>query len=361
MIPARRNRATNAYAGLMTDALEEAGCKVNDFSPIRSLLPLYDIVHIHWPHVYAHDRSYPIAVLRCLMFGFLLWLQRAYGARIVWTVHDVRGMGSGRARLETALMRTIVPVLHGVVFLNNSSREVALRVYPGLARKRWLMSCHALYGATYPKCGRTEARRHFGIDLWACVAGFVGDIKPYKGLDELLAAYHGAGANAATLFVAGSVTGSASLAAEIEAQLAFLRSQGAPIVRMDRRLAEKEMSAGIAACDVLIAPYKTSWNSGIATLALEHDRPLLCPDLPIFRELQDEVGERWVSTYEPPLTIGHVQEAVERAISSQGTAREALLKFCRRRSWLEISWRMVTFYDGLMASYASGQCTEGRN
>jgi beta-1,4-mannosyltransferase len=62
-----------------------------------------------------------------------------------------------------------------------------------------------------------------------------------------------------------------------------------------------------------VLPYVASFNSGAAWLALSFDRPVLAPALGSFVELRDELGPRWVCTYEGTLDPETIQRALQRA------------------------------------------------
>jgi glycosyltransferase involved in cell wall biosynthesis len=206
---------------------------------------------------------------------------------------------------------------------------------------------HALYGDVYPAVGSAAARMALGLPPEREVVGYIGDIKAYKGLDLLLDAYAKAGPAAPVLLVAGAAPYDAELSAATKRQVDAVTSAGAPVAWVNRRLSTEDFSGGLAASDLVIAPYRTSWNSGIATLALEHGRPLLCTDLPIFRELQSEVGADWVRLFTPPLTLERVVSAVAEGQPESADAMERLRAFRERRSWTAAGREIGAFYSRL--------------
>jgi len=54
-------------------------------------------------------------------------------------------------------------------------------------------------------------------------------------------------------------------------------------------------------------------NSGVALFTLSLNRPILIPDSPYARELQDVVGADWVHIYLGELTADVLQDSLSRA------------------------------------------------
>lgn len=102
---------------------------------------------------------------------------------------------------------------------------------------------------------------------------FFGYIKPYKGLDLLLSAMPAilAGLPGLRLLVVGEVYGDSAPytrqihALGIEKQVVFI----------DRFVSNEEVPAFFRASDLVILPYRTASQSGIAQLAYAFDKPVL--------------------------------------------------------------------------------------
>ena len=84
-LPARRNIATNAYTALMSDALEGAGVIVDDVSLAKVFGGVYNIIHIHWPHGYAHGPSNLKTFVRSVLFVAMVRWQKLRRNRLAQT------------------------------------------------------------------------------------------------------------------------------------------------------------------------------------------------------------------------------------------------------------------------------------
>jgi beta-1,4-mannosyltransferase len=342
--PARRNREQNPFNFLLSEALAARGCEIVELDRRNSLFGHFDIVHIHWPQREARGRL-PRAVARSALLLLRLTVQRLRGARIVWTVHNVHAHDQENPTIERALMRRVAGLVHGVIFLSASSREAAYAEMPGLASRPFAIVPHGLYGELSKK-SRGEARAGLGLSPESRVLGFLGDIRPYKGLDILLDAFASTQPGHLTLFLAGIFPDKA-YGATMEARLAELAAEGHAIVFLRERLDDAALVDAIRACDAVALPYRAIWNSGLATLVLENGGRIVTSDAAVFRELQEELGADWVNVADGVLTAGMLTEAMGRRPDAGSRAIET---FRAARSWSRIGEETVAFYRRLAAA-----------
>lgn len=342
--PGRANRASNPFNALLADALERRGWSVIDPRVGERFFGRADIVHIHWPQQAAKPRL-PVALRRCAALVAMLAVQRLRGARVVWTVHDVHAYDQTHPRLERALMSVVLRLVDGAVFMTAHSRAVAYQAMPALAILPNVVIPHGLYADCYPQgAAPAEARRGFGLPADAAVIGFIGDVKPYKGLDVLLEAFADGAAADAWLLVAGRLPQGAEGDA-LRRRIGELRDAGRPIVLADRRLDDQELADAVAASTVVALPYKTGWNSGLAMLAIERGRPLLTSDAPVFQELGDQLGPQWVRRAR---SLG--AQDVADSVLAPPPPPQAAADYLKARDWDTIARQTETFYRRVSSS-----------
>jgi beta-1,4-mannosyltransferase len=341
--PARRNRHRNPYNYLLSEALAAEGCDVVDLDDSNGLLSGWSVLHIHWPQEAARGRK-RTALRKTRWLVTLLLVQRLRGARIVWTVHNIRGHDQNNPGLERLFIRFVTKIIHGAIFLSSSSREAACKAIPQLSSKTYTIVPHGLYGDRSDKT-RAEARAHFALPSDIPVVGFLGDIKRYKGIDILLAAFDETLPGQACLFVAGTFP-SPSYAEEIDARLAILAAKGHRIVFRDGRLDQPALVDAIRACNVVALVYREVANTGFALLALENCVPILTSNAAVFRDLQDEVGAEWVHVVEGHLTG---EALIAAATFNPGNPSSRMEAFLNSRKWPRIGADTVAFYRRLGA------------
>ena len=138
--------------------------------------------------------------------------------------------------------------------------------------------------------------------------GYVGLIKPYKGVERLVDAYAEASAIDSTL----SLRISGEPADESVARR--LRSAGERLRGLDvtlRYVSDNEFVEVVTSSELVVLPYRFMHNSGTALAALSLERPVLVPDNEVNRALSEEVGPGWVHRFTGELASGALLDAVQ--------------------------------------------------
>lgn len=344
--PARRNRAANPFNFLLSEALTACGCDVVDLDgeafprwDVFRVSGRWDVFHIHWPQNYARSaKGVSVMVAR-------LSIQRLKGARIVWTVHNVFDHERQHPILEHILMWFVARLVHGVIFLTESSRAAAYTEMPALKAKPFTVIPHGLYGIKSDKT-QQQARALFGLPGNGRVIGFLGDIRRYKGLDHLVTAFAEAAPGEVTLFIVGALFDPA-YRTEVRMRLAALTAKGHSIVFREERVDDATLVDAVRACDLIALPYRASWNSGLATLVLENGGRILASNARVFQELQAELGPGWVETFDGELTGARLLAVLNKNDIGEGDRMHA---FCANRSWPQIGQATLAFYKRLGAA-----------
>ena len=340
--PAWRNRKKNPFNFLLSEALVAEGCVVLDPHRLSSIFGKWDVVHIHWPE---HAASGPIvpALGRIVALCLRLFLQRLKGARIVWTVHNIRGHSQTNVLPQRILVWIVARIVHGVIFLTPSSRIATCKEIPALQSKPYSIIPHGLYPDISLKT-RRQARALFGLSQGP-VVGFLGDIRHYKGLDLLLAAFEQTPPQEVTLLVAG-IFQDTDYATLMRARIAGIKADGHSILFLEDRLDDSRLVDAIRACDVIALPYREMSNSGLALLILGNKGRILASDAPVFRELQLELGPEWIRIFSGALTG---ETLISAAMCGSNGSLQRLEAFCAVRSWSQIGRETVAFYRRLGA------------
>ncbi|PFG33183.1 glycosyltransferase [Sanguibacter antarcticus] len=300
--PARQNRAKNPFQALLTEGLERQGWVVREFNLKRSPFRRADVWHWHWPDAQFSRKGTVRARVRSLMLRTLLLLARARGTRVVWTVHNFANHEGNNAEVEARFFAHLQKVVSGVHFMSEASRTEAYERLPYLAQRPYVVLPHGHYRDVVTPSPRAAARERLDLRGAGVLFAFVGQIRRYKGVGQLLDAFAGVQSRSAHLLVAGSVKDDSA---------PYLQESADTDDRVQlvlRYLEDEEMSTMVSAADVVVLPYEKVTNSGSALLALSLDRPVLVPRTETFVELQAMVGSRWVVIYDAPLTPEVLEE-----------------------------------------------------
>jgi glycosyltransferase involved in cell wall biosynthesis len=309
-LPAFKNRRENPYTAMLYDALRKrADVTVEEFSDQRLLFRRWDILHLHWPDAPLHKGSAAAAAAHGVLLILRVLWARLLGARIVWTVHNLRSHHAAHPRIEGWLWKMFVPLVHACIHLSADGRRLALQTWPGLAGKVHAIVPHGHYREAYPNYSfRSDARELLGIPADAPVAGFIGQIKAYKNVPGLVRAFLEAAHPRAMLLIAGRPGDAA-----IEKELRELIGADPRVICRFGLIPDDRMHLYLNACDLTVFPYRDILNSGSAILALSFDRPALVPARGAMAELRELAGPDWVYTYDGELTGQILRDAIERA------------------------------------------------
>jgi D-inositol-3-phosphate glycosyltransferase len=278
------------------------------------------VFHVHW-------------ALMPLLDGLLLRGLKRHGWRIVLTVHDPlppRGRHVAH-RLHQWLLR---PVDSLIVHTPRLARDL-ISEYPQ-SNGRVHVIPHG--EATLPPTSdaeRAHARWTLGLPTDRPLLLFFGMIKPYKGLEYLLAAMPGVLALApqAVLVVAGEPLMPLH---PFEDQIDRLGIRDSVVLRPSF-IAQGDVPLYFVAADLLVAPYLDIAASGVIAQAQSHGRPAVVTrvgGLPEFVE-PDECG-----FVVPPRSSEALAEAIGKALADPDRLRD-MGDRARRRIAREHDWSTV--------------------
>lgn len=273
------------------------------------------VLHLHWLRRVTQgatdDADAHARVAACIarLDAFL-----AAGGHIVWTAHNVLPHDTAFPDADVALRQGVVDRALLVHVLAAGTAEAIGDRYRLPPADRIVHVPHPSYRGAYPEGpSREQARLWLGIGPTERVDAFVGAIRPYKGLGELLEAFDevAAAGRPRRLIVAGSPDGSAEMDALVDACLAHPN-----VLLFAERLAPEDLATVLRAADVAVLPYRDALNSGVLSLALTFGLPVVAPDIPGVRELVDERVAALFRPGEP----GALADAVRRADERIGPA-----------------------------------------
>lgn len=277
----------NPYQRLLAETLAEAGVDaqaVHHWSTRAPLLGTWwsqgrpDVVHVHWIHEFLGGSSGTPTARTVRWFDWQLRLLKARGVRIVWTVHNLKGHeASGDDPNDAAAHRAIIERADAIILHCEYARDALIELYQPseAARARMHVLAHGSYVRQYDVgADQVAARRMLGLPDEGTVFAFVGSIRGYKNVGELLDAFMSVEELAPDdrLLICGK-----PLPKKLGRQLEKLAAQDRRIVLQLDRLSEDELTRTLRAADAVVLPFRDILTSGSAILALSHGRPVIAP------------------------------------------------------------------------------------
>jgi len=232
-----------------------------------------------------------------------------------------------------------------IIALCQPEIDKALELDRGLAKRMNLIP-HGLLFLDVPERAKARVRAELRWGRGRKVVLFWGNIVPYKGLDDLLAAFKRLPGPEYTLAVAGRWSMPAE---QKERWLAEARADGR-LALFDGVLEPERVRDLLCAADLMILPYKRATQSGVGFTALRYGLPLLVTRTGSLPELlPEDLRGRWVV---PPGAPEALARKIAAFFSQSEDEREALgarLKAyaSERFSWDRIARRTVDVYRRL--------------
>ena len=325
--------AANAYQRALADGLRELGVEVSaDPTGSRRFLPVTealrrhgrpDIIHIHWTEPYIAGGSSRVSRVKARRTLLELRLAKRAGIGLVWTAHDLFRHDRREDPNELAFMRALFELADGVIVHCASAAE-GLRETLALGPQpddKIVVIPHGHYQGAYPDgITRAEARERLGLPAAARVISFVGWVRSYKGVWELLQAFGRLDEPDARLVIAGETVDGA-YAARLEAA-----AKGDARVHLALGFVpDEELQVYLRAADVVAAPFREIFTSGSVLLAMSFERAVIAPRRGCVVEVLDDAGGILYDADDPQGLEGALRVALTADLEAMGRHNGASL------------------------------------
>ncbi len=162
----------------------------------------------------------------------------------------------------------------GCVVMSESVERDIQSVHPKMPVVR---SPHPVYDNFGAAIGKEEARKRLGLPENAVIALFFGYIRPYKGLDELIAAFPAMAALDPKLHLV--IAGECYEDEQRYKDLVKASPVADRIHYFSDYIPNDAVAHHFCAADVLVLPYRTATQSGIVQIAYHFERPCIVTDV----------------------------------------------------------------------------------
>ncbi len=330
----------NPYIDLFKAGLAGAGvaCTVQQWFSLRWFASNWrsiDVLHLHWlEHIYVSDSTLRTVRNLLSLIGFLVFA-RVVRILVVYTIHNLAPHSPRYPRLNLFAHWLVCNLANAVHVHDTRGREM---ISPFLSKRtRLYVVPHGNYITAYPNnCTRNEAREKFGIAGDAFVYLFLGQLRPNKGIDHLIAAFTKLADSNAALLIAGWAP-----EPRYGDKVAALAMDD-PRITLHRKFVEAiEVQYFMNACDVCVLPYRSVTTSGAAILAFSFGRPIVAPGIGCFLDLvRGSCGILYSPTGEAALS----DALVKARKLDLGRAKSEALSLARSFDWAEIGQRHAVAY-----------------
>lgn len=288
----------NAYQRELARALRAAGTTVvAEPTGRRKILPVLravrrlgrpDVIHLHWTEPYISGRRPDVSRARVTRTLAELRLMRRLGSALVWTAHDLTRHDRPVDPMEVAFGRSLVGLSDAVIVHCEAAREALVEAFdlPPNARGRMHVIPHGHYADAYEdRVESVEARERLRLPAQGLVLLFIGWIRPYKGVEDLLTAFAALDDPTARLVIAGQ-----ALPVGFGDRIAALAAADDRVVARLGFVPDEGLQVYLNASDVVCLPYREIFTSGSVLLAMTFGRAVIAPRRGCIAEALDERG-----------------------------------------------------------------------
>jgi glycosyltransferase involved in cell wall biosynthesis len=335
---------SNPYQGLLYGAMRPHGVEITylaQLTPSKTLNNLLlpaemavrrlrgaRVVHLHWVWQFGVDLSYRSQMVRRateVWFAVWLWTLRLLGMRLVWTAHNVLPVTPVFTN-ELRARKRLVAYCDLVIAHSTGTLEELARL--GMVPRRSVVIPHGPFTSPVdPASLRTPGDGQGPRRLL-----FFGKMRPYKGIDTLLAAFSAVPPDVdVRLTVAGECTDD-----ELTAELTeFAEKSGGRVTLRLERIPDAQLAEVFEQADAMVLPYRQITTTGSGILGLGHGRPLVVPDVPGLSDLPDDALLRYDGTVEG---LTDAFASIARADAAElAKMSDAAFAYCAAIGWDEIA------------------------
>ena len=320
----------NPYHWELKSALEKLGVLVSFPDSLKIFYRDFFQKNQRAKILHLHSLPYfeisPVGLVHYFLFYFRLLRLKRSGMRIVWTVHDLHNHDSRYWKIEEFAARYIVRRIDALVVHGEAAKEILHQRWGLSVAQRTVVIPHGNYINSYPNTiDRKTARNQLGLDSSDFVFLFLGLIRPYKGVPEMVRAFRKIADTDARLVIAGKPVGT-EIADEIQRCI-----EGDPrITFFAGTVDDDKIQIYMNACDVVVLPYKRVLTSGAAILAMSFSRPCIAPRTGCITDTLDERGAIFFDSESSDDLLRGMRTAISqrKMLDSMGT-----YNFKRSMSW----------------------------
>jgi beta-1,4-mannosyltransferase len=320
---------SNPYQWQLATALGRRGVAVRLESawgrrPLRTLVDAHgypDVLHLHWTNRFLDSPTGQKSGSKALQFLSDVMTVAARGTKVVWTLHNLYDHEGRGRRTEHRFNRLLASLCDRLLVHSEAARATIEQAYqlPRSVRHRIRVVPHAHFVGSYPgHVSRADARARFGIAEHQTVFLFFGQIRPYKGLRELLDAFVKLDCADAKLLIAGRAVDGAT-ADEVQRSA----NSDPRILTALRFIPEDEVQLFMSAADIVVLPYRDILTSGSAILAMSFAKAVLMPSLPATREAIADDTDWLYDARQPSSLLEKMQWAMSANYGAVGTRHQS--------------------------------------
>lgn len=284
-IPDARNN--NSYQTNLLNSLSKEGVSTyfDGGSVIGSIMKYRpDVLHIHWPYPFLIANSRFTTVIKSTSFICGLSILKILGMKIVWTVHNISDHEGKFKSLELLFSKILVRLCDKLIVHCPSAKMEVEKIY-GMHSSIVIIP-HGNYIGQYKNTMTdSQARYELKLNTEDIIFLYFGQIRPYKGVLELIDTFKKLKCKEAKLLIVGK-----PLNDEIATEVLNSSKDDDRIKNILEFVPDDDIQIYMNAADIVVLPYKNLLTSGAAMLAMSFGKPIIAPNVKCIADTLDDEG-----------------------------------------------------------------------
>lgn len=231
------------------------------------------LISLDWIHQYTLSPGLAASLVKTLLFILDVWATRLiFHPVLVWTLHNLRHHDPRPRKTERFISRFFARNCQKIRILGKGNEPEILE-YLGIEASRLEVIPEGPYIGWYPE-GITPAgaRSAFGLEEGQRMWLYLGTLRPYKGVEQLIEVFTGFSDPDLRLFIAGNPWNEA-----YARSLTLLAAADPRIQFFLHPVPDADLQRFFAAAEVVVLPFREVLNSGSVLLAMGFAKPVVAP------------------------------------------------------------------------------------
>ena len=298
-----------------------------------------DIIHLHWQHPFLLGKSKFGTIVKSFLFIIQLVVIKIIGVKFIWTVHNLKNHENYHKKLELFFTGKIAGYADKIIAHCEASKRDVIRKFNVPGHKIEVIP-HGGFVDTFPNSTpRKEARNRLNLSSTDLTFFFLGLIRQYKGVLELIESFRKLDSSCAKLIIAGKPK------TEQLMKLIRNKAQGDGNIRLIfRPIPKNEVQIYMNAADIMVLPYRDILNSGSVILGMSFGKAIITPYLGCMPEVLNSSGS---FLYDPGEQDG-LLNAMKRAMDAKARLLEMgnyNLSLAKKLDWRDIAVSTYGVYE----------------
>lgn len=269
-----------------------------------------DIIHFHWFEPFVLGGSPWKTLIK--VFVFLYRIKRLKGNRkFVWTVHNLESHEKSYSKIVNYFLKEFICLVDAFSVHNLHSKDKLLKL--GVDPSKIYHIPHGNYINSYPKyVGSIKEFRKSRFEKAENkkIVMFLGNVRPYKGITDLILAFKNIKSQTSILYICGVI----KFKSDRDLILNLIENED-NIELLEGYVPDNEISAFLASADLMVYPYKDILTSGALILGMSYGKMCIASNAGSMSEL---LGEKFI--------YHDNQELIEKLLEFEKIGEEDILK-----------------------------------